>query len=127
MKRRIEIDLGNKARRGFRGYPIATVAFYGSDASKATKLVVGIAPAEAAKVDVIERWFSHDVDVREDWGIGQQVASFIKEHGAKSVVLSPGIIGCPHEEGIDYPVGQPCPQCPYWKDRDRWTGEVLKP
>ena len=23
-----------------------------------------------------------------------------------------GVTGCPHEEGIDYPLGEPCPQCP---------------
>jgi hypothetical protein len=127
MKRRIETDLGERARRGFRGYPIATVAFYGPDATKATKLVVGIAGAAGAKVEALERWFNEDVDVREDWKIREQVVGFIKQHGAKSVVLSPGIIGCPHEEGIDYPAGEPCPRCPYWKDRDRWTGEPLKP
>src|SRR5712692_4405008 len=30
-----------------------------------------------------------------------------------------GIIGCPHEEGIDYPEGKSCPQCPYWARRAR--------
>jgi hypothetical protein len=33
--------------------------------------------------------------------------------------------GCPHEEGIDYPEGEPCPQCPFWTHRDRWTGKLL--
>jgi hypothetical protein len=33
------------------------------------------------------------------------------------------IIGCPHEEGIDYPEGEECPLCPFWKGRDRWSGE----
>jgi hypothetical protein len=47
-------------------------------------------------------------------------------HGAKPVVMSDGIIGCPHEEGIDYPDGQVCPQCPYWAHRDRWTGDVVQ-
>jgi hypothetical protein len=31
------------------------------------------------------------------------------------------IIGCPHEEGIDYPEKEDCPQCPFWKGRDRWA------
>jgi hypothetical protein len=34
------------------------------------------------------------------------------------------IIGCPHEEGIDYPDGEQCPVCPYWAGRDRWTGAL---
>jgi hypothetical protein len=34
------------------------------------------------------------------------------------------IIGCPHEEGIDYE-GATCPACPFWAGRDRWTGKRL--
>ena len=36
-----------------------------------------------------------------------------------------GLIGCPHEEGIDYPEGKSCPQCPYWAGRDRFTRERI--
>jgi hypothetical protein len=43
----------------------------------------------------------------------------------KSVVMPDRIIGCPHEEGIDYPEGESCPQCPFWEGRDRWTGEPV--
>ncbi len=32
------------------------------------------------------------------------------------------IIGCPHQEGIDYQ-GQWCPVREFWKGRDRFTGE----
>jgi hypothetical protein len=34
-------------------------------------------------------------------------------------------IGCPHEEGKDYPLGENCPQCPYWANRDRWSGKLI--
>ena len=34
--------LGKKAKKGFRGFPLATIAFYGPDRSRATKLTVGI-------------------------------------------------------------------------------------
>jgi hypothetical protein len=26
-------------------------------------------------------------------------------------------MGCPHEEGKDFPVGGDCPFCPYWKGK----------
>jgi len=45
--------------------------------------------------------------------------------GAKSVVMTDRIIGCPHEEGIDYE-GSTCPDCPFWVGRDRWTGKRLQ-
>jgi hypothetical protein len=32
------------------------------------------------------------------------------------------MLGCPHEEGIDYPEGEACPECPYWAGRDRPIG-----
>ena len=124
LKRRPS-PLEKKANRGFRGYPAATVAFYGSDASRASKVAVGILPQENGDVGELERWRSETGDVRTDAIIGQEILSFIKQHGVRTVVLSPGIIGCPHEEGIDYPDGEVCPRCPYWHDRDRWTGERL--
>jgi len=32
-------------------------------------------------------------------------------------VVTDGIIGCPHEEGIDFPVGEGCPYCPFWRGK----------
>ena len=29
------------------------------------------------------------------------------------------------EEGVDYPLGGKCPECPIWASRDRWSGDVL--
>jgi len=55
MVPRIEPRLAKHARRGFRGYPVATVAFYGPDASTATKVAVGIVPRERAEVSLLER------------------------------------------------------------------------
>ena len=35
------------------------------------------------------------------------------------------IIGCPHEEGIDYE-GSVCPRCEFWANRDSaGIGEVI--
>ncbi|HEY2587148.1 MAG TPA: hypothetical protein VGI81_15480 [Tepidisphaeraceae bacterium] len=29
--------------------------------------------------------------------------------------------GCPHEEGIDFPLGQECPFCPFWHGKQGIT------
>jgi hypothetical protein len=58
--------------------------------------------------------------------IGEQIAAFIKTQDVRSVVVTDGIIGCPHEEGVDYPEGKSCPQCPYWAGRDRSTLERIQ-
>ena len=42
LKERHKAALWKKARRGFSGYPIATVAFYGPNDKVATKISVGI-------------------------------------------------------------------------------------
>lgn len=117
--------LKKKARRGFRGYPVATVAFYGPDNTRATKVAVGIVLGEGAEPEEMERWFAREGDVRTDSEIGREILQFIERHSVKSVVMTDRVIGCPHEEGVDYPTGQACPQCPFWSYRDRWTGEVL--
>jgi hypothetical protein len=118
--------LRDKAKRGFRGYPVATIAHYGPDATQATKVAVGIILAEGAEPSALERWHSADSDVRFDQQICGAVLDFIAEHHVKTVAMSSRIIGCPHEEGIDYPLAEHCPACPYWVNHDRWTGEATR-
>ena len=118
-------SLEKHSRRGFRGYPLATVAFYGPDDQTATKVAVGIVPDEGAEANPLQRWFSDHEDARADPGIARQIGEFIAAHAAKSVVMVDRIIGCPHEERIDYPEGTACPQCPFWSNRDRWSGQPL--
>jgi len=104
---------------------VATVAFYGPDGTRASKVAVGVIATEGAEPVALERWFAEDRDVRADSAIGVQILEFIERHGAKSVVMADRIIGCPHEEGVDYPEGQVCPRCPFWAHRDRWTGDMI--
>ena len=101
------------------------MAFYGPDDRRATKVAVGIVVAEGAEPSILERWFSTDSDVRTDPANGLEILNFIEAQGVKSVVMADRIIGCPHEEGTDYPNGQVCSQCPFWVHRDRWSGNVL--
>ena len=111
------------SHKGFRGYPIATVALYGPTAQRASKVAVAIFLKKTDDPDYLQRWFSPDesTDVRYDLVIDSKIVAFIRTHGVQSVVMTDRIIGCPHEEGVDYPEGQKCPQCPYWATRDRFT------
>ena len=120
-------QLERQARRGFRGYPIGTVAFYGPDAALATKAAVGIVAEAGAEPVAVERWFSERGDVRSDGTIGRSILAYLEAHRVRSVMLSPGIIGCPHEEGVDYPLGAECPRCPFWHGKDRWSGQERHP
>lgn len=118
--------LEKKARRKSAEYPVATIAYYGPDDQFASKVVVGIILTEKdEQAAEVKKWFSSGIDVREDQFILQEMLAYIQEKGARRVTMVDRIIGCPHEEGIDYPLGQACPECPFWANRDRWTGELL--
>jgi len=58
--------LRKKARKGLRGWPIATIAFYGPNRSQATKVVVGIMPSENAEVKELRDWKADRGDVRAE-------------------------------------------------------------
>jgi len=103
---------------------MATVAFYGPDDRRATKVAVGIINS-GNKVTEMEIWSSETVDVRHDPKTGRQVVDFFDSRAVKTVAMTDRIIGCPHEEGIDYPEGGVCPHCPFWVGRDRWSGEKI--
>lgn len=122
MKDRAKKAILKKSKKGLHGYPIATVALYGPTDKKATKLVVAILEKENAEPEPMKKWFS-EKDIRHEFQPFEEAMEFIKAHEAKSVSMLDRIIGCPHEEGIDYPEGQSCPECPFWKNRNRWTGE----
>jgi hypothetical protein len=112
--------LAKKAKAGNRGFPIGTVAFYGPDDRRASKVAVGVIVVEGAE-PILRRWFSETGDVREDEAVGREMAMFLRSQGVHSIAMTDKIIGCPHEEGIDYPEGEDCPKCPFWKGRDRWA------
>jgi len=101
------------------------VAFYGVDDRCASKVAVGIVPRSGAEPTELERWLSDDSDVRDDMAINTAILEFVERHGVKTVVVADRILGCPHEEGIDYPSGEKCPRCPFWASRARWSGDVL--
>ena len=52
--------------------------------------------------------------------IGDAVARFFRIHAPARIAVMHSIFGCPHEEGIDYPDGGVCPQCPFWATHDRF-------
>jgi hypothetical protein len=119
--------LKKKAKKGMRGWPVATIAFYGPNLTRATKVAVGIVPSEDAAPTEMRDWKVHAGDVRNDRDIAGEILAFIDSQGALSIIMSGGIMGCPHQEGIDYE-GQwcPAPECAFWHGRDRFTGKLIQ-
>jgi hypothetical protein len=126
-KDRLFRRIRKKAKRGMRGWPGATICFYGPNASRATKVVVGIVPSEHEEVRDLRDWTVTTGDVRNDEGIAAEILDHMDTHGILSVIMTDGVIGCPHQTGIDYD-GDWCPDpaCVYWYKRDRFTGKMVQ-
>jgi hypothetical protein len=108
------------AERGHRGYPVGTLAFYGPDDRFASKAVFGYIEIEGAE-PILHKWLVDDAgkDLRYDVRRQREWIHLIEQQKIRSLGYTETIIGCPHEEGIDYSLGESCPQCPYWAGRRR--------
>ena len=95
-------------------FPIGTVALYGPDDKTTTKIVAGVILERDAEA-IIERWVGTDVTTNPK--VQQGIKDFFAQYGVKSVVATDRNMGCPHEEGEDFPLGGDCPFCPYWKGK----------
>jgi hypothetical protein len=126
-RERLLKQLKKKAKRGMRGWPVATIAFYGPDLSRATKVAVGIVPAKDAEPSEMLDWSVETGDVRNDLTVVSEILAFIDSQGALTVIIADAIMGCPHQGGIDYH-GEYCPNpaCAFWRGRDRFTGKMIQ-
>jgi len=104
------------------GYPVATIACFGEDDQFASKVEVAIVSGPDEEPTALKKWFAEGIDVRYDVQTQKEMAEFILMHNSRRVAMVDRIIGCPHEEGIDYPDGGVCPHCPFWANHERWNG-----
>lgn len=109
------------------GDNIGVVAAYGPDASRATKLVASVLPAGRGEGVVASRTWTGESDLRRDPAIRAETLAFFAMHGVRDFARPDRIIGCPHQEGIDYPLGRTCPACPFWEKVDRFTHQPIRP
>jgi hypothetical protein len=98
---------------------IGSIALYGPDAEHASKVAAAVIVAPDTEPVALRRWFATSGDIRKDAATSEEIAAFLREHEVRSVAMPKQVLGCPHEEGIDYPSGEACPQCPFWAGRER--------
>ncbi len=96
----------------------------GDYCSAVLKLVATIVEHEVGDATEMHKWYCEHRDVRDTLQIIEEVIAFLAQFGARSVVMPETIVGCPHEEDIDYH-GSVCPECPFWANRDRWSDELF--
>jgi hypothetical protein len=109
-----EYEMKHRKRGKPPDYPIGTVAMYGPNDRTTTKIAAGVILHDGDEA-IIKRWVATDVTTNPK--VQQEMQDFFLQHGVKSVAMSEGNMGCPHEEGLDFPHGEDCPFCPFWKGK----------
>jgi hypothetical protein len=94
-------------------FPIGTIAYFGPDDQNVTKIVVAILPDENSD-PVVRKWVGEGVAQNKEAAI--EIGNFFKNRAVQNIVMTDGIIGCPHEEGVDFPIGKSCTKCEFWLD-----------
>ena len=92
-------------------FPVGIVANFGPDNQTITKIVAMIVPGYDLKPRH-KTWIKPETS--SDSEIANQIGQFFLDFNTTDIVIAEGVIGCPHDEGVDFPVGEDCPYCPYW-------------
>lgn len=119
--------LQKRARKGYRGFPYGTVLFYGPDDATATKAVASVIFEEDGEAEHLRRWYDNAGDMIRNHKLHAEILAHLEAHGARTIAMLSEVNGCPHEEGLDYPDGEDCPQCPFWAGRERPMFRNLPP
>lgn len=119
--RLLQVECDKRTDRAKRGatieqvkYPTGTIALYGPDDKTTTKIAAAVIVSENAE-PVLER--SMGTDMTTNPKVQQKLQEFFRRYGVESVAMSQGNMGCPHEEGEDFPMGEVCPFCPFWRGK----------
>lgn len=110
----VEYEEGHEARDNECRFPAGAVAMYGPDEVTTTMVVAAVMTDEEAD-PIYRRWVGSRVRIEPS--THEEIADFFLSYGVRSVLFVEENVGCPHEEGVDYPVGEDCPFCPYWTGR----------
>lgn len=81
--------IAKQVKKGFKGYPQISLAYFGTDPDCATEVAVQLTLEEGA--DVLEERFSSDYDVRENEVIQSALIKIIQRADAKSVIEVAGV------------------------------------
>ena len=106
--------LERRAQKGFQGYPLGIVVFYGYNDKVASKAVIGIVNSAGGSPEKIRKWVFEEGDLRKDVPSIKELFRYLEANNTVSVALSPGIYYCPHEPGVDFPQGGNCTKCSFW-------------
>lgn len=107
-----------KIKRVGADFRTGTIAYYGPDGKTVTKIVVGITVGAGNNFIDTKKWSSESRDIKNDSQVLGEISAYLNLSKVDSVARIERVMGCPHEAGIDYPEGMPCPACPFWVNEE---------
>jgi hypothetical protein len=116
--------LAIRSRQPKGAFPLGNLVWYGPTDRVASKAAAAVFIDDGEEPAALERWWQPAFDIRDDADVTSAIVGFFQSHQVKRVASVDRILGCPHEEGIDYPEGSTCPTCTFWAGRDRLTGAL---
>ena len=99
-------------------FPIGTLVYYGPDDQTITKIVAGVLATRDAEI-LSKKWQGDGI--AQNPTVIAEVGKFFQYHQVTKVLMTGSVAGCPHEEGVDFPIGDECPYCPFWLDKQQHT------
>jgi hypothetical protein len=110
----------SKSQENSNQFPIGTLVYYGPDDQTVTKIVAGVLASQDGEL-LRKTW--NGEGIAQNPAVIAEVGKFFQSNKVNKVLMTGSIAGCPHEEGIDYPIGDECPYCPFWIAKKHQQGE----
>jgi len=92
-------------------FPYGTLVYFGPDDTNVTKIVSVVIQSQDSS-PILESW--SDPEIMSNQNVLSEVGQFFIKYQVDNIIMTHGIVGCPHIEGVDYTTGEDCPHCPFW-------------
>ena len=117
MNQLLNKKLVEQLRRTLReqtDFPFGILSYFGPDNETITKIVALV--IKGSDIEPVLRSWSQP-GVISDPRVAAEIGKFFLENETEKIVMPDGVLGCPHVEGVDFPLGTFCPQCVYWSSQ----------
>jgi hypothetical protein len=92
-------------------FPIGMLVYFGPDDSTISKIIAAVILTKDSE-PILQSWEGTGIGMNPTTSV--DIGRFFTENQVVEVIMPDGVVGCQHEEGIDYPIGGQCPHCPFW-------------
>jgi len=95
-------------------FPFGILSYFGPDNESITKIVALVIKGSDIK-PILRSW--SQPGVTSDPLVAAEIGKFFLENKTENIVMPDGVLGCPHEEGVDFPLRTVCPYCVFWSSQ----------